>query len=335
MPIKPPALFSLILLLLTVCAKKVTTVAPDASGMESIPSATTAVGDAAPGRVEGESSGPLPEGAESGPVDREAYGTSPQSRESEPDLKIEPLKKEMKRLEASDKSPPPATVTAALSGKKAKKSKSEAAAEAGHPAVPAPAGDKAKAHVRARPAAVLTGAAAAAVKAASHDDNEEIVSYRDFCKNAGDGVSPYPWDVSPRYIIKLTYSDSSTAWNHSIAVVDNNGTTLFSGRTPASGEIVLLPKIDLGEHYGEIEQCRLSIDEGAPQPIKKGFGDLLTVTLAGQRQVPDALTLQICFLMDCTGSMSDEIAQLQDVIFSIHSRIAALPARPRVQFSIV
>ncbi len=181
----------------------------------------------------------------------------------------------------------------------------------------------------------LTGAAAASVKAAAHDDNEEIISYREYCGGLGEFISPYEWDVSERYLIRLTHSDSSTAWNHLVALSDKSGATLFSARTPASGEIVLLPKIDLGSGYRDIGQYRLSIDNSTPQPVKKGNDDLINFTLSAPRRLPDSLYLQICFLMDVTGSMSDEIAQLQDVIFSIHSRIIALPTRPRVQFSIV
>lgn len=180
----------------------------------------------------------------------------------------------------------------------------------------------------------FTGAAAASVKAATHDDNEEIVSYREFCRERGADISPYRWDVSERYIIKVTHADSSTAFGRDITIADATGTAVFSARTPASGEIVLLPEIDL-ENYRKISDYTLAVDNGKPVPLEKGREDLLSRVLVSPRKLPEKLTLQICFLMDATGSMGDEIEQLQDVIFSIHSRIISLPSKPEVLFSLV
>jgi hypothetical protein len=180
----------------------------------------------------------------------------------------------------------------------------------------------------------FAGAAASSVKAATHDDNEEIISYREFCRDRGGNISPYPWDVSERYIIRITHTDSSTAFGHDITIADKKGSTVFTARTPASGEIVLLPKIDL-ENYRKISDYTLAVGNEKPFPLEKGKEGLLNHVLTSPRKLPRKLTLQICFLMDATGSMGDEIEQLQDVVFSIHSRIISLPSKPEVQFSIV
>jgi hypothetical protein len=100
----------------------------------------------------------------------------------------------------------------------------------------------------------FTGEAARRVKAATHDDNEEIISYREFCRDRARVDSPYPWDISERFIVKVTHSDGNTAWNRKIAFVNSKGKTCFSAATPASGEIVLLPKIDLDPAYENIAE---------------------------------------------------------------------------------
>ncbi len=45
--------------------------------------------------------------------------------------------------------------------------------------------------------------------------------------------------------------------------------------------------------------------------------------------------LDVLFLLDATGSMSDEIDQLKDNILSISAQIEALPGRPDVRFGLV
>jgi Mg-chelatase subunit ChlD len=47
----------------------------------------------------------------------------------------------------------------------------------------------------------------------------------------------------------------------------------------------------------------------------------------------DSIRLDILFLMDATGSMADEIAQLKDNIQAISAAIDTLPARPDVRFA--
>ncbi|MCW8966844.1 MAG: VWA domain-containing protein, partial [Candidatus Pacearchaeota archaeon] len=186
----------------------------------------------------------------------------------------------------------------------------------------------------ATPKSRVIGKAAQSVKAAAHDDNEEIISYREFCRDRGDGFSPYWWDISTRYILKVTREDGKTVWNTPLSLIDKNGKKCFTAITPASGEIVLLPKMDLSLPYNGIKGYSVIVD-GTKLQLERPQDDYLRIVLESERPLLQQIPLQICFLMDATGSMGDEIEQLQDVIFSIHSRIMALPAQPKVEFTIV
>jgi hypothetical protein len=286
---------------------------------------------------------------------------SPSSSSARPeartDDKIEKLKQPMERLSLEEPPPPPpaseAYIEDKLNGKMVYLQKELESTEPARKTAPtkkareadadmaisglegyAVGGGGSAASAVTIPTSRFTGAAASAVKAATHDDNEEIISYREFCSGSGKHLSPYTWDISERYIIRVTHDDSSTAFGSDITIADTKGKPVFTARIPAGGEVVLLPKIDL-ENYQKLGDYTLSVDNEKPLPLKKGQEDQLNYILASPRRLPDKLTLQICFLMDATGSMSDEIEQLQDVIFSIHSRIVALPSKPEVRFSIV
>ncbi len=176
---------------------------------------------------------------------------------------------------------------------------------------------------------------AGTVKAASHDDNEEFAFYQDFCKEKRVDAIPYPWDISERYVIRVMQGDSVSGFNKKVIIRDKKGKAVFNARSQASGEIVLFPKMDLGAEYKSIEDFTIETEESKPEKIVKSLDDRINVMLNDQGRETGNMCLQICFLLDATGSMKDEIEQLQDVIFSIHSRILTMPTRPAVKFSIV
>jgi hypothetical protein len=184
-----------------------------------------------------------------------------------------------------------------------------------------------------RARAASLGASASSVRAGSHNDNEEFPFYQDYCSRYGDPNMPYPWKISERYVVKVTDKDSSPVLNESVVISDKSGKQVFSAKTLASGEFVLFPLMDL-ENYKSITDYSIAAG-GVRVPIVKGKEDRISVTLPSRRQFTDTVSVQVCFLLDATGSMSDEIRQLQDVIFSIHSRLLSLPSRPRLSFSVV
>jgi hypothetical protein len=174
-------------------------------------------------------------------------------------------------------------------------------------------------------------------KAGSHNDNEEFPFYQDYCVKKTDKFDiPYQWNISERYIIKVMHPDSSSAFNKLVTIADCSGKPVFRAKTQASGEIVIFPRMDFksSDSY-KINDYTIAIDNNLPTPINNSLENRISLMANDARQIPAQVPVQVCFLMDATGSMADEIQQLQDVIFSIYSRITALPTRPLVEFSIV
>jgi hypothetical protein len=195
--------------------------------------------------------------------------------------------------------------------------------------------DRVKRPAMATPTRTTTGARAAEVKAASHDDNEEFPFYQEYCKkNASAFTLPLSWDVSQRFVIKVMDEDSNCI-PHTRVEVMRKKKVLFSAATQASGEIVLFPLMDLGKKFKSLTKYTVRVKGKYKYTPEKRLDFQVPVVLQEQRKLPARIPVQICFLLDATGSMKDEIQKLKDVIFSIHARIQKLPSNPELEFSTV
>ncbi|MFP4164254.1 MAG: VWA domain-containing protein [Chitinispirillaceae bacterium] len=173
---------------------------------------------------------------------------------------------------------------------------------------------------------------AAEVKAAAHNDNEEFFSYQRFCRNASLPYLKKNWNVDERYIIKVVDEENNPVHNAPVTV--KKGDFSFKAATPPSGEVVLFPGMDLDPEYKDLSDYTIS-SEGLSAEQQSTPDPVVTISLDKKRSLPQQIPLQICFLVDATGSMEDEIQQLKDVIFSIHSRIVSHPSKPDASFSLV
>lgn len=170
------------------------------------------------------------------------------------------------------------------------------------------------------------------VKAAAHDDNEEFAAYQEYCR-----FNQFPlnaqWKIDERYILKVVDKKDKPMSGVKIEI-EKKKKNVWNAVTPASGEIVLFPYMDFGNEYSSIRDYSMNI-LGKNYSIEPGKDSYITVKLQNEAIVRTSIPLQICFLLDATGSMGDELQILKDVIFSIHSRLLAHPAHPEIEFSVV
>ncbi len=176
---------------------------------------------------------------------------------------------------------------------------------------------------------------AAFAKAGLHDDNEEFPFYQKYCAENNSLDIAKKWHINERFIIKVIDSDSNTIPFATVNLHNADDSLVFSAKTLASGELILFPYMDLGKEYRFITDYTLSINGNRPVSIKKNLEQVITIRLNNPRVLPQKIPIQICFLLDATGSMRDEIEKLKDVIFSIHTRITQHPSKPEVAFSTV
>ncbi len=164
---------------------------------------------------------------------------------------------------------------------------------------------------------------ASEVRAGSHDDNEEFPLYQRYCARNEGLRLPIEWDVGERAIVRVVDRDSNCVPFAAVSVRDGDGTNVFSARTPLSGEIVLFPRMDLGTESDAVREYHLCTDNGICVKMEPALDGRITLRVPHRRRAADQMPVQVCFLLDATGSMRDEIRhskRLRTTCGRAHSR---------------
>jgi hypothetical protein len=176
--------------------------------------------------------------------------------------------------------------------------------------------------------------------------------------NAGEIDDNADWDTYQEYrrnfltqsYLNYGVRDLDTTDRQIISVVDSNGLPVLgacvqiyygdsfitASRTYATGLTLFFPNLSEATRYREsfrvlVSKAGLSAETTLD---RSAIGGLTTVTLP-LNQAQQSLQLDVMFLLDATGSMSDEIEQLQTNILSISAQLDALPNNIDVHFGLV
>lgn len=176
-----------------------------------------------------------------------------------------------------------------------------------------------------------------ALKAGAIDDNAKFEDYLGYMQGYA-GPRMLGYDVSERHVIVVKDASGLPAANRRVTVSAGDQ-VVFTGKTYANGQLLFFPKAvagsDVGSRYfvtvGDDTDHAMGFDRAHEGPWEIALAG--TPELAAAKRAAPALDLQI--VIDTTGSMGGEIAQLQHTIQSIASRIQALPQAPTVRFGLV
>lgn len=172
------------------------------------------------------------------------------------------------------------------------------------------------------------------------DDNEEFNAYLQYRLNF-EQIYGLGWvndiSVSERHVISVKTQNGLPVLGAEVIVY--NGQELVTAlRTPATGTVYFHP-------YAFTQQADPRGGTYSVTVRKDGASEALRLTRASTGgewdvtlNVPATqgpVQLDVLFLLDATGSMSEEIAQLKDNILSISAQIEALPSQPDVRFGLV
>ena len=270
-----------------------------------------------------DSSGSSPEGLPSLPGTRGVPG--PLGSRGEPGLP---------GLPGSPRMPGSAAAAVPAAESEAMSMEEPAVAMAPEPPAPLPpiAGDPAPAAPES-----MTEEAAGPLSAGEIDDNER---WQDYLRYRSDYAGPpiHDVDVSERYTITVRDSQDHPVPNARVRV-SSGGTSIFEGRTYANGQTLFFP-LAFAEAEGA-ETFLLEVEkDGASRSLdveraEGGQGREWAVSLDVDSPITGGVPLDVLFLLDATGSMSDEIDQIKATLLSISARIGDLPSRPDLRFGMV
>lgn len=172
-----------------------------------------------------------------------------------------------------------------------------------------------------------------ALKAGMVDDNADFRAYLDYLKRSS-YVTALKVDVQERYLLTVLNRQQQPILNARVRMFDGEQ-QVFEGRTVAGGQTIFLPKLwNLSDNA---QNLRVVVEKG--NSVAEGTltrnGQNATFVLDDAEALPETPRLDVLFLLDATGSMGDEIRQIQQTIASIAERINAFSPRPDLRFGLV
>ncbi|MCQ3979573.1 MAG: hypothetical protein DPW09_39655, partial [Anaerolineae bacterium] len=163
----------------------------------------------------------------------------------------------------------------------------------------------------------------APLRAGEVDDNVAWDDYLLYRRQYG-GLPVHDRDVSERYIIEVKDGQGHPVLGASVRFLAN-GQTIYEAQTYANGQVLFHP-LALNMPLEQVERFQVEVEKDGAQEdlsltrfnsqVSTSFSERWTVTLDSQAQ-SDTLNLDVLFLVDATGSMADEINQIQSTIFDV------------------
>ena len=170
------------------------------------------------------------------------------------------------------------------------------------------------------------------LEAGEIDDNRTWEEYLEFI-NKYQGPPVIRMDISNRHLIQVTDPNGRPVPNALIEIVDPQipTSTIFKAKTYSDGRTVFHPRGETPDEFN------LKVTTGQ-QTSKESFSASETewkVVLETRQDPDEKVSLDIMFLLDSTGSMADEIGQIQANLLSIAKQVNQLPEAPDLRFAAV
>ena len=142
-------------------------------------------------------------------------------------------------------------------------------------------------------------------------------------------------DVSERHIITVRNANDQPVPDARVIITTDNN-TLFEGRTYADGRLIFFPRALQPTANTKSFTVRVQKDGSIawasfPRSRRSDWELTLDIRRPHQQGIP----LDILFLLDATGSMSDEINRIKQTLVSISQQVSDLPSQPDLRFGMV
>lgn len=159
--------------------------------------------------------------------------------------------------------------------------------------------------------------AANGVKAGEWDDN---ANYRDFVKYIGQkqslGIDAI--DVSTRRFVVVTDKQGRGVPNCDVTIKEAQGNRSFALKTSASGRALFFPKaMGFGSSTATFQASCANASTRAVTAELKDTDGVVPLSIASDRAAITAPTIDVVFVLDTTGSMSEEIASVKATLAAV------------------
>lgn len=172
------------------------------------------------------------------------------------------------------------------------------------------------------------------LKGGELDDNGNFSQYLEYLAKHAQNSAPKV-DVSERFPLRVVDQASKSVPN-ALVTVKLGTEPVLSAKTPANGRIWFHPRAfaltreSTADLTVEVVKGDLTVTRTLRRD-ESAFGELV---LSGDRGTLSP-KVDVCFVLDVTGSMGDELSQIQKTIGEISARIKSLPSEPSVRFGLV
>ncbi len=187
------------------------------------------------------------------------------------------------------------------------------------------------------------------LKAGSTDDNADYAKYLEFLDTWVQKKEIHelfqPMDVSGRRWLRVVDVNGDPVPGAVVTVVDEAGDrVLYSGRTYGDGRAAFYPNLEAppvraGDGPGTlVVEAHLADDEGDTVYTRiewDGAGDELELALDVPTAIADPVPLDVCFLIDTTGSMGDEIASIKGALLAMTEKLRGMEREFDLRYSAV
>lgn len=170
------------------------------------------------------------------------------------------------------------------------------------------------------------------------DDNALFEKYLRYEKGYQAGGDVHRFDPRERYVIRVVDPGGRGVPDALVTLASPSApeVPLFRGRTTAAGKLVFFP-----EAYGLSSSGRLTLtaskngDKATETVSRRPAGGTWTLSLKKPWIRQAGMPLDVLFVVDTTGSMSEEIDRIRDTIQEVSRRIRDLQGNPKLRLGIV
>ena len=179
------------------------------------------------------------------------------------------------------------------------------------------------------------------LKAGEVDDNQRWPEYLDFVRDYR-GPDVHQTHLSNRQIITILDRDGNPVPNAQVTISDSPGKSniLWTNTTYADGRTMFFPSKTSGNGMIQQPPRMFNIKVTRDGFDKETIIDIQSsrstkIWLGGTMEYGEQIPLDVMFLLDATGSMSDEINQIKSTLESISRQVTELPSQPNLRFGMV